>query len=157
MNAPARRVSCGTPLGWLTIIQQNDQIVGLDWGKAPADTTPLLRDAAEQLQAYFRGALTRFDLPLAPTGTSFQKSVWRAMRDIPYGETVTYGDLANRLSSAPRAIGLACGRNPIPIIIPCHRIVGAGGRLTGYSGGGGLSTKAFLIDLEARDRETPFI
>ena len=92
--------------------------------------------------------MTDQTLPLTPVGTAFQRSVWSAMRDIPFGEVQSYGDLAKRLRTAPRAVGSACGRNPLPILIPCHRVVGASGALTGYSGGDGLVTKKFLIDLE---------
>lgn len=110
---------------------------------------PVLRRAAEQLAAYFRGERTDFDLPLAPAGSPFQLKVWEALRSIPYGETVTYGELAGRLGltgHGARAVGTANGRNPIPIVVPCHRVVGAGGALTGY--GGGLERKRRLLGLE---------
>ena len=104
--------------------------------------------ARAQLAAYFAGRLTAFDLPLAPPGTEFQRRVWAALAAIPYGTTTTYGDLARQLGSpnGSRAVGLANGRNPIAIIIPCHRVIGADGSLTGY--GGGLPRKAVLLDLE---------
>jgi methylated-DNA-[protein]-cysteine S-methyltransferase len=107
------------------------------------------RDAIAQLEAYFAGKLRQFDLALAPEGTPFQREVWSALITIPYGETVSYGELARRLgrSNAPRAVGAANGRNPIPIIIPCHRVIGADGSLTGF--GGGLAIKRRLLDLEA--------
>ncbi|MGH3319875.1 MAG: methylated-DNA--[protein]-cysteine S-methyltransferase [Streptosporangiaceae bacterium] len=110
----------------------------------------LLIEAASQLEAYFTGRLTRFDLPLAPNGTPFQHSVWAALRDIPYGETMTYGKLADRIGrpTASRAVGLANGRNPISVIVPCHRVIGADGTLTGY--GGGLERKRYLLALERR-------
>jgi methylated-DNA-[protein]-cysteine S-methyltransferase len=101
------------------------------------------------LERYFAGELAVFDLPLAPAGTAFQRRVWRAMGAIPYGETWSYGALARQVGSAPRAVGQACARNPIAIVIPCHRVVGADRRLTGYSGGGGVATKARLLALEA--------
>jgi methylated-DNA-[protein]-cysteine S-methyltransferase len=106
------------------------------------------RDALRQLNGYFAGKLRRFDLPLAPEGTAFQQTVWRALQTIPYGETLSYGGLARRIGrpSASRAVGAANGRNPIPIIIPCHRVIGAAGSLTGF--GGGLSTKRKLLELE---------
>jgi methylated-DNA-[protein]-cysteine S-methyltransferase len=109
----------------------------------------LLR-AAQQLEAYFAGKLERFDLELAPEGTAFQRAVWDALRGIPYGETISYGELARRVGkpNASRAVGAANGRNPLPIVIPCHRVIGANGSLTGY--GGGLEIKRALLDLERR-------
>lgn len=103
-----------------------------------------------QLDAYFSGALRRFDLPLDPVGTPFQQRVWDALREIPYGATVSYGELAARLSmtGAARAVGLANGRNPLAIVVPCHRVVGADGRLTGYAGG--LARKEYLLGVEQR-------
>ena len=103
-----------------------------------------------QLREYFDGRRTAFDLPLAPTGTPFQMRVWRALRAIPYGETISYGELARRIGtpSASRAVGLANGRNPIAVIVPCHRVIGADGSLTGY--GGGLERKRILLELESR-------
>jgi len=106
--------------------------------------------AAAQLSEYFAGRLTSFDLPVTMTGTSFQRLVWSALQDIPYGTTVSYGELAAAIGrpSAARAVGLASGRNPISIIVPCHRVVGSDGSLTGY--GGGLERKRYLIALERR-------
>ena len=107
------------------------------------------RETVAQLAAYFAGELRRFDLPLAPDGTPFQREVWAALTAIPYGETVSYGGLARRLGrpAASRAVGAANGQNPIPIVIPCHRVIGADGSLTGF--GGGLAIKRWLLDLEA--------
>jgi methylated-DNA-[protein]-cysteine S-methyltransferase len=107
-----------------------------------------LAEVTRQLRAYFRGALRQFDLALAPQGTPFQQRVWRELLTIPYGQTVTYGDLAKRLGnpSASRAVGLANGANPISIVIPCHRVIGSNGKLTGY--GGGLRNKEWLLGLE---------
>ena len=121
------------------------------------DDAPLLVEAARQLAAYFAGELTTFDLPLAPRGTDYQVRVWEALRAVPYGSTATYGEIAARLGQVPgasRAVGLANGRNPIPVIIPCHRIVGADGTLTGYAGG--LERKRVLLDLESVDGSTLF-
>lgn len=108
----------------------------------------VLREAEAQLQAYFAGARQAFDLPLAPCGTRFQCEVWEALATIPFGETWSYRDLAKRIGNpaATRAVGAANGRNPIPIVLPCHRVIGADGSLTGF--GGGLETKAFLLRLE---------
>jgi methylated-DNA-[protein]-cysteine S-methyltransferase len=107
-------------------------------------------EVIRQLQAYFRGELKQFDLPLAMEGTEFQLRVWNALRTIPYGETTTYAQLAERIGNpkAVRAVGLANGSNPIPIIVPCHRVIGSDGSLTGF--GGGLSTKKKLLELENR-------
>jgi methylated-DNA-[protein]-cysteine S-methyltransferase len=107
-------------------------------------------DTVRQLRAYFSGELERFSLPLAPEGTPFQLEVWRRLCEIPYGETMSYGDLARRLGNpgASRAVGLANGTNPIPIVIPCHRVIGSNGALTGY--GGGLPVKEKLLALERR-------
>ena len=113
------------------------------------DDDPLLRSAAEQLAAYFQRDLKEFDLPLAPRGTDFQQRVWEQLRGIGYGETASYGEVAHRLgmtNAASRAVGLANGRNPIPIVIPCHRVIGANGTLTGYAGG--LPRKQTLLELE---------
>jgi methylated-DNA-[protein]-cysteine S-methyltransferase len=108
-----------------------------------------LREPAEQLEAYFAGELREFDLPLAPQGTPFQREVWSALREIPYGGTTSYGELAASVGRphAARAVGAANGRNPIAVVIPCHRVIGASGALTGY--GGGLGRKRLLLDLEA--------
>lgn len=111
-----------------------------------------LDEAVRQLDAYFQGTLRTFDLPLAPQGTPFQQTVWEALRRIPYGQTVSYGELARRIGrpAAVRAVGLANGSNPIAIVIPCHRVIGANGTLTGY--GGGLPTKQALLALERGQR-----
>jgi methylated-DNA-[protein]-cysteine S-methyltransferase len=125
---------------------------------APFDVDPtwteqpcaVLDAAVTQLGEYFAGARTEFDLPLDPAGTAFQQTVWLALRDIPYAETINYGQLALRVGNrnASRAVGLANGRNPISIVVPCHRVIGANGSLTGY--GGGLDRKRLLLDLERR-------
>ena len=142
-------LTCSGPLGQLTLFEEEGAIVSLDWGAVEGgEETPLLKDAIRQLDAYFDGDLTSFDLPLRPEGTAFQKKLWTALGTIPYGETLTYGQLASRIDSGPRAIGGACGRNPIPIIIPCHRVLAAGGKMGGYSGEGSLDTKTFLLRLE---------
>jgi methylated-DNA-[protein]-cysteine S-methyltransferase len=111
--------------------------------------------AADQLAAYFAGRLTEFTLPLAPAGTPFQRRVWAGLCTIPYGETWSYGQLAAKVanSGAARAVGLANGRNPIAVVIPCHRVIGSDGSLTGY--GGGLERKRYLLDLEAGVRPRP--
>jgi methylated-DNA-[protein]-cysteine S-methyltransferase len=113
------------------------------------DADPLLCEAVGQVRAYFAGELKQFDLPVDPRGTPFQRRVWDQLRLLGYGETASYGDVARRLgmtAAASRAVGLANGRNPIPIVIPCHRVVGANGTLTGYAGG--VERKQLLLDLE---------
>jgi methylated-DNA-[protein]-cysteine S-methyltransferase len=140
-----------TPLGPLTLSEEDGAIVALDWGTGRDQAeTPLLLEAREQLQDYFDGQRTGFELPLAPFGSAFRQKVWAALRAIPPGETRGYGDLAKALGTAARAVGQANGANPIPIIIPCHRVVGAGGLLGGYSGGEGPETKRYLLELERR-------
>ncbi len=148
-------LNVASALGPLTLVERDGALVRLGWDDAPDELpaggpTPLLREAAAQLAAYFAGTLTAFDVPLAPAGTGFQKRVWQAMREIPYGETWTYGGLAKRAGTVPRAVGGACGANPIPVIIPCHRVLAANGGAGGYSGKGGLKTKALLLDIENR-------
>jgi methylated-DNA-[protein]-cysteine S-methyltransferase len=110
--------------------------------------TPLLAEAVRQFDDYFSGKLKEFTLPLAPEGTAFMKQVWAALQEIPYGKTASYGEIAGRIGKpkAARAVGLANNRNPIPIIIPCHRVIGANGSLTGYAGG--LDMKRKLLELE---------
>jgi methylated-DNA-[protein]-cysteine S-methyltransferase len=121
---------------------------GPGWRRDDAGLTETVR----QLRAYFAGTLKDFDLPLAPQGTAFQRSVWRALRRIPYGETASYGEVARAIGrpTASRAVGAANGANPLPIVIPCHRVIGSTGKLTGF--GGGLDTKAALLALERRGR-----
>jgi len=142
--------SINSPTGTLTLYAENDKIIVLEWGKpAPGfGSNPVLDEACDQLNAYFDGKLRQFDLPLDPHGTKHQKAVWHEMTLIPYGQLKTYGDLARTLGSSGQAVGGACGKNPIPIIIPCHRIVGAGGKMTGFSGGEGVETKLQLLRLE---------
>ena len=145
--------SLHSPVGDLTVFEEDDHIIVLEWGRVPADQPgmnrdhPLLLEACAQLNDYFDGKRSGFDLPLAPAGTDFQKAVWQAMCEIPAGQTRTYGDVAKELGSAAQPVGTACGANPIPIIIPCHRIVARDGP-GGFSGAGGVATKAQLLRLE---------
>lgn len=135
-------------LGDLTIHEEGNAITRLNWGPATDEAqTLLLREAIAQLSAYLDGKLTCFDLPLNPDGTEFHQSVFQAMNAIPYGETRTYGDIARELGTYGQPVGQACGANPIPIIIPCHRVLSAGG-LGGYAGEGGTETKIALLKLE---------
>lgn len=162
-----------SPLGELRLVERDGALVALDFldpveddaptasmvrasaraaAAEPAerdDDEPVLVRAREQLAAYFAGSLTEFDLPLAPQGTDFQQQVWRRLREIPYGATATYGEIARglgRTGHGARAVGVANGRNPLPVIVPCHRVVGADGSLTGY--GGGMDRKRRLLALE---------
>jgi methylated-DNA-[protein]-cysteine S-methyltransferase len=144
-----------SPFGPLTLVEQDGALIRLGWGDVPDDfpdstPNPLLVETARQLAAYFAGALTEFNIPLSPPGTEYQKRVWWAMNEIPYGETWTYGELAKRADTVPRAVGGACSANPIPVILPCHRVLAANGKSGGYSGKGGLMTKTALLDIENR-------
>lgn len=146
----AVRCTIESPVGPLTITAADGAIIAVDFGAGagPSPNDGVLAEAARQLTEYFNGSLRVFDLPLVPRGTPFRLKVWAAMQAIPYGQTRSYGDLARDLDSAPRAIGGACGANPIPLVIPCHRVVGAGGTLGGFSGGAGCDTKRQLLALE---------
>ena len=151
-----------SPIGHLTLVAEAGQAIGLYMDSQrhrpvsqtfgaegdPADEP--FASAAWQLAAYFAGDLTTFDLPLAPAGTPFQQRVWSALQSIPYGQTWSYAQLAMQVGSASRAVGLANGKNRIALIIPCHRVIGSDGSLTGY--GGGLDRKRYLLELEASAR-----
>lgn len=145
-----------SPIGELLLRSDGTQLTGLFMRTQNISTAKWKRDdaalkpARQQLNAYFAGELKDFDLPMRGTGTAFQETVWRALCDIPYGETISYGELARRIGqpTAARAVGLANGQNPISIIVPCHRVIGANGTLTGY--GGGLPRKKWLLAHEAR-------
>lgn len=153
---------CDTPAGRLALSEANGALIGVSWvdpkaaiSETAAGVTPLLERAAEQLDEYFAGTRRIFDLPLDPHGTSYQQDVWREMTRIPWGATLSYGALARKLGSVARAVGRACGANPIPIIIPCHRVLGADGALGGFSGGEGRPTKRFLLAVEGVSATTP--
>jgi len=139
--------SVRTPLGWLGLREENEAITVLDWGLSGDDETPLLAEAERQLMAYFSHDLQNFDLPLRPGGGEFQQSVNARMREIPYGQTREYGEIAAELDSMPQPVGNACGTNTIGIIIPCHRVVGASG-LGGFSAPNGVETKIALLKHE---------
>jgi methylated-DNA-[protein]-cysteine S-methyltransferase len=163
MNSLALRtyVIVPSPIGPLTLVAEDGQLAALymdaqqhrpddDSLGAPGDPAAApFAAAARQLADYFAGRLTEFDLPLAPAGTAFQRQVWAALRTIPYGQTWSYAQLADKVGrpTAVRAVGLANGKNPIALVIPCHRVIGSDGSLTGY--GGGLDRKRFLLDLES--------
>lgn len=139
-----------SPVGMLALRARGNAIVALDWvdEAQPRPNTELLNEAARQLDAYFAGQLEAFELPLDPDGTDHQKKVWDDMLTIPYGGLRSYGDMATAIGSSARAVGTACGKNPIPIIVPCHRVIATGGGMGGYSGRGGLDTKRALLILE---------
>ena len=141
-----------SPLGFLTVTEENRAITALSFGgdRETSPPTPLLQEAYRQLTAYFSGTRRTFDLPLSPRGTPFQTAVWQALCAIPYGETRTYGEIAAAVGkpSACRAVGMANHNNPIPIFIPCHRVIGRNGTLTGYAGG--LERKGKLLHLEQK-------
>ena len=147
-------ITVPSPTGPLTVTEEGGAIVRVDWGTAAEGApTPLLERAAMQLDAYFFCELKAFDLPLAPRGSAFERAVWDLMLEIPRGAARTYGEMAAALNAkgvaaAAQPVGTACGSNPIPVIIPCHRVVGAAGGMGGYSGQGGLTTKRFLLELE---------
>lgn len=149
-----------TAIGALLVAETDEHITHVTWigetgHELPTEPqTALLAEAARQLRAYGDGGLRAFNLPVRPEGSPFQQSVWQQMQMIPYGETRTYGELAKSLDSAARAVGRACGANPIPVIIPCHRVMGQNGKLTGFSGGEGVATKAELLALERRHAPT---
>jgi methylated-DNA-[protein]-cysteine S-methyltransferase len=158
MNSRILYTSLDSPVGALVLTSDGEAITGLfmdkyqgepfsigDWARDDG----LFREAADQLRAYFAGELTDFDLPIATGGAPFQQRVWAELRKIPYGSTISYGELARRIGNpkASRAVGSANGDNPISIIIPCHRVIGSNGKLTGY--GGGIERKKFLLEFEA--------
>lgn len=144
------RICINSPSGALILEEKNGCIARLEFGLCPeeGEKTPVLCEAVRQLEAYFRGTLREFDLPLAPEGTEFQLAVWRVLREIPYGQTRSYKEIAASIGreKACRAVGMANNRNPISIIVPCHRVIGADGSLVGY--GGGLEVKKYLLRLE---------
>ena len=142
------QLSLHTPVGDITVSEDEGAIVALDWGWGrDQEPTALLVEARAQLQAYFDGDLVQFTLPLAPYGTQYRQRVWSALCRIPPGQTNTYAELAAIAGGSARSVGTAMSSNPIPILIPCHRVVASSG-LGGYSGGEGLPTKIFLLALE---------
>jgi methylated-DNA-[protein]-cysteine S-methyltransferase len=146
------QISLHSPVGDITVFEEDGAIVSLDWGWVPEQIpSAVLTLARDQLEAYFDGKLTRFYLPCAPVGTRYRKAVWQALCDIPYGETRSYQDIALKAGGSARSVGQANGRNPIPLIIPCHRVIAAT-HIGGYSGGDGAATKRWLLALENPNR-----
>lgn len=167
-NASRQWAVIDSPVGRLTVVARAGALIRilfpnegpLDPGLGPADETepdePVLAEAARQLDEYFAGSRSAFDLPLDIEGNDFERQVWQALRTIPYGQTISYGRQAELIGrpGAARAVGAANGRNPLPIVLPCHRVVGADGTLTGF--GGGLDTKRALLELESGTQRLPF-
>jgi methylated-DNA-[protein]-cysteine S-methyltransferase len=148
------QLSLHSPVGDLTVSEEDGAIVAVDWGWGRDQTeTALLAAARDQLHAYFDQELERFELPLAPAGTPYRLRVWQSLREIGYGDTRSYADIARLVGGSARSVGQASGANPIPIIIPCHRVLGRAG-LGGYSGADGLATKRALLALETRPGPT---
>ena len=144
------QLSLHTPIGDISVSEEDGAIVALDWGWGRDQSpTPVLLRAREQLHAYFDLHLTAFSLPLAPAGSAYRRRVWEALKRIPFGETRSYAKIAAEAGGSARSVGQASASNPIPILIPCHRIVSSTG-IGGYSGGEGLATKRFLLGLEQR-------
>lgn len=147
-----QKILFDTPIGALTVTETDGAITAIAFGAetdaAQNAETPLLRAAEAELRAYFAGTLREFSVPIRMVGSEFSMRVWAALREIPYGQTVSYGELAVRVGSpnAARAVGMANHRNPIPLIVPCHRVIGANGKPVGYAGG--IGTKAILLNLE---------
>ena len=139
--------------GWFSLVEEGGQITKLLWeDRTEGYRSDVLKEGLNQLDAYFAGQLTQFDLPLAPIGTDFQQQVYRIMQDIPFGEVLIYGEVAKKLGVPAQPVGQACGSNPIPVIIPCHRIVGTG-NLGGFSGMGGVETKVELLRHEGANAQ----
>ncbi len=142
------KAGLSSPVGPLTLIERDGGIAELEWDASGGQAeTPLLREAVAELEAYFAGKLKEFSVPLKPRGSAFQQQFYAALRAIPFGETRTYGDLAGELGVSAQAIGQACGANPLAIMIPCHRVLGATS-LGGFSGRGGVEAKVALLKLE---------
>ena len=144
------QLSLHTPIGSITVSEEDGAIVAVDWGWGRDQTeTATLHRARQQLHDYFDGKLKSFSLPLKPAGTAYRRCVWQALCDIPYGATRSYAEIARVAGGAARSVGQANASNPIPIIIPCHRVLASNG-IGGYSGGEGLDTKRYLLALENR-------
>lgn len=141
--------SLNGPVGWISVFVEERAVLALEWGRSEAAVPgPGLEVALAELERYFEGELVSFSVPVRPQGGPFRQRVWQRLMAIPRGSTATYGALAAELGTSPRAVARACAANPIPIIIPCHRVVAATGGLGGYSGGDGIATKQALLALE---------
>lgn len=151
------KITISTPLGKITLIASEKHLCEVRWGGRSSSQTkhPLLLKAKRQLEEYFAGKRSRFDLPLAPQGTDFQKRVWQELVRIPYGETLSYREQALRLGDVKkaRAVGTANGKNPLSIIVPCHRVIASNGKLAGFAGG--LKAKSWLLAHEGKRQLSP--
>jgi methylated-DNA-[protein]-cysteine S-methyltransferase len=141
-----------SPLGRLALEAEGETLTGVRWTtpdeRSRDKSSPFLREAARQFERYFKGKLKRFDLKIAPPGSDYQRHVWAAMRKIPFGKVATYGGIAMALGSGPRAVGNACGANPMVIVTPCHRVIASGGRIGGYGSVQGIAVKRKLLAIE---------
>lgn len=138
------QATLSTPVGQVVLTEENEALTRLSWGSGGQDDSPLLNEARAQLLAYFEHRLTEFDLPMRITGSDFQQAVCAQMAQIPYGRTKRYGEIARITGASAQAVGKACGANPIPILIPCHRVLSSTG-LGGFSGGQGVESKVILL------------
>lgn len=150
--SPKAVASLDTPIGPITLIAQGQKIVRVELGKkARAEgSAEVLTEAKKQIAAYFAGKLERFTVPIEAVGTEFQKSVWKEIAKIGFGRKLSYGEIATKIGNpaASRAVGAAVGSNPTPLLVGCHRVLGSNGRITGFTGGKGIKTKAWLLDHE---------
>jgi methylated-DNA-[protein]-cysteine S-methyltransferase len=151
------RRSFPTPFGFITITAEDEKITSVELCKKVSSlgSSKVLQDAAKQIDSYLKGSLPKFSLPIKVSGTPFQLAVWKAIAKVPFGKTVSYGEIAKAIGKplASRAVGAAVGANPTPLLVGCHRVLGSNGSLTGYSGGQGLKTKKLLLDFEGIEYE----
>jgi methylated-DNA-[protein]-cysteine S-methyltransferase len=151
------RRSFPTPFGYVTITAEGEKITNVELCKKANSlgSSKVLQDAAKQIDSYLKGSLPKFSLPIKVSGTPFQLAVWKAIAKVPFGKTVSYGEIAKAIGKplASRAVGAAVGANPTPLLVGCHRVLGSNGSLTGYSGGQGLKTKKLLLDFEGIEYE----
>lgn len=141
--------SFDSPVGWLSVFEEDKNLIAIETGKAKKSReSSFLARIKQVVLEYFSKDRLYFNIPVKPQGSNFQLAVWREISKIPYGETKTYGSIAKTLQTSPRAVGMACGKNPIPIFIPCHRVVGTGNALGGFSFGAKEKTKLYLLNLE---------
>jgi methylated-DNA-[protein]-cysteine S-methyltransferase len=150
--SPRAVITITSPIGPITLIARGEKLIRVELGKKakPEGTAKVLSTAKKQFEDYFAGKLTRFSLPLEVSGTEFQKAVWKEIGKLPAGKTLSYGEIAARLGKplASRAVGAAVGANPTPLVVGCHRILGSTGKITGFTGGDGIKTKAWLLTHE---------
>jgi methylated-DNA-[protein]-cysteine S-methyltransferase len=154
-NEATSRRSFPTPFGFITVTAEDEKITSVELCKKANSlgSSKVLDDAAKQVDLYLKGSLSRFSLPLKVSGTPFQLAVWKAIAKVPFGKTISYGEIAASIGKplAARAVGAAVGANPTPLLVGCHRVLGSNGSLTGYSGGQGIKTKKLLLDFEGID------